>query len=115
MDEDGGTVGIIEEIARVIFATAVEQAPHAEWEHQWWDDMTDKEKSPFIEAARRVAEKNIDVAVLYLWTRDGSMPVNQKTEDYVKTQLEVINSIDSFPVYSDSDRLKMVKRILNLE
>ena len=46
----------IEKIAKEIFATAVEKASHAEWEHLFWEDMTDEEKEPFIEAARRIAQ-----------------------------------------------------------
>lgn len=47
---------MIEQIAKEIFATAVEQAPHAEWEHLFWEDMTEEEKTPFLEAASRVVE-----------------------------------------------------------
>ncbi len=48
---------MIEEIAKEIFCTAVDEAPHAEWEHIWWEDMTDDEKKPFREAARRIIQK----------------------------------------------------------
>ena len=51
---EGGMV--IEQIAKEMFITAVEQAPHAEWEHLFWEDMTDGEREPFREAARRICE-----------------------------------------------------------
>ena len=46
---------MIKKIAEeIIFATAVAQAPHAEWEHLSWEDMTDEDKEPFLVGARRV-------------------------------------------------------------
>lgn len=47
---------MIEQIAKEIFAVAVEEAPHAEWEHLFWEDMADSEKEPFIKAASKIIQ-----------------------------------------------------------
>jgi len=52
---------MIEEIAKEVFATAAEQAPHAEWKHLFWEDMTDEEKEPFRQAAHRIMH-NMELA-----------------------------------------------------
>ncbi|KKN38860.1 hypothetical protein LCGC14_0749150 [marine sediment metagenome] len=106
---------MIEDIARIVFETAVEQAPHAEWEHKWWEDMTDEDKLPFQVAARRIADENLTnllTTFIYLWTRDADMPANQDTEDYMRGQLIAIKRIDISPIFSDSKRAEMARRIL---
>jgi len=51
-------------------------------------------------------------ALIYLWTRDAKMPINQDTQDYIVDHLLKIMKYDR--QYSDKLRLEMVKKILEL-
>jgi len=51
-------------------------------------------------------------ALIYLWTRDGRMPVCQVTEDYIAGQLEAITKDDISLIFSDNARADMARRII---
>ena len=48
-------------------------------------------------------------ALIYLWTRDGKMPVNEETEVYIKSQLEAI--VRRPLGFSDIERAQMAERL----
>ena len=50
------------------------------------------------------------VTLCYLWSRDGSMPVDEKTEEYLLAQLHCLDWPKDI-VYSDPERAAMAERI----
>lgn len=52
--------------------------------------------------------KDILVRLVYLWTRDGEITVDQEGEEYVRKHLA---GLDLEPQYCDSERQAMAERL----
>lgn len=63
----------------------------------------------------KTAEKLMLKDLIYLWTRDAGMPVNQETEEYVADHLAKLAKFGSGPAtsYSDEKRAEMAERLIS--